>query len=712
VDVLAVKSVKSGKCAIESATEESGLDQLELNLRLAKPRLLHIVAATLAFLLIFNLTTRSQVFGYSESALWNLGNGTDGVQPHSNLIADNSGNFYGTTRFGGIYGGGTVFELTPPSTIGGSWTEAVLWSFGNGTDGHNPYIGLTMDARGNLYGTTEFGGLYAEPNGGATVFELTPPSTAGGNWTESILWNFGNGADGFQIVAGLIIDAGGNLYGTTQCGGANGDDPFCTGTVFELTPPSALGGNWTESILWSFDGTDGLYPSAGLIMDAGGNLYGTTACGGTYGDCGNSDGGTVFELMPPSISGGKWTESVLWNFGNGIDGHSPYAGLIMDTAGNLYGTTGGGFNGPGGGTYNGGTAFELTPPSISGGNWTESILRSFGNGSDGQTPNASLIIDSGGNLYGTTKDGGPWFGGTAFELTPPSTAGGSWNESILWGFGNGTDGLNPDNASLTFDNSGNLYGTTGGGGTGGAAFRGGTAFEISPGGPETPTPVSTPTPPPTPANLTAAPSKLNFGDVVVTGTSKPIKVTLTNKGKVAAFISSVARNLPFTIAGGRNTCADSIAPKKTCSFYVEFAPTTIATVSGKSIYVTYNGTSPAVALAGNGIGVTLKAPKSASFPPTSPDSASKSKNIVFSNPSTVTVTFGTAVFGGSDPSSFRFAGDQCSGQPLAPKGKCSVGVEFAPPGNASGTQNATLSLGYTYGANNGIASVSLSGKVK
>src|ERR1035441_332430 len=209
--------------------------------------------------------------------------------------------------------------------------EKVLHNFNNnGTDGTNPRAGLIFDAAGNLYGTTENGGT----NGVGTVFELTP--TAGGGWTETVLYSFcsqANCTDGYQPWAGLIFDAAGNLYGTTVYGGTADTTCSYCGTVFELTPNGS--GGWTETVLHSFgDGTDGFYPSAGLIFDAAGNLYGTTAMGGTYDYPWD---GTVFELTP--AAGGGWTEKVLYSFGGGTDGYWPEAGLIFDAAGNLYGTT-------------------------------------------------------------------------------------------------------------------------------------------------------------------------------------------------------------------------------------------------------------------------------------------------------------------------------------------------------------------------------------
>ncbi len=308
-------------------------------------------------------------------------NGTDGIRPQAGLIFDAAGNLYGTTSTGGTSDGGTAFELSPGA--GGTWTEKVLWSFGSGTDGANPIAGLVLDAAGNLYGTTYQGGTSSS----GTVFELTPG--AGGTWTEHVLHNFGTGTDGVGPSARLIFDAAGNLYGTTYVGGTSS-----SGTAFELTP--AGGGTWTERALHNFgSGTDGVAPQAGLIFDAAGNLYGTTNVGGTY------NLGTVFELMP--AGGGTWTETVAHSFGNGTDGVEPLATLILDGAGNLYGTT------YLGGSYGGGTVFRLNAHG-------ETLLYSF-SGTDGANPAAGLVLDAAGNLYGTTYQGGTSSDGTVFEIT-------------------------------------------------------------------------------------------------------------------------------------------------------------------------------------------------------------------------------------------------------------------------------------------------------
>ena len=426
---------------------------------------LAIIAATL-----FVTSTRAQTH---ENVLYSFcaqTNCIDGFDPAASLISDAAGNLYGTTYQGGAnncgfpYNGcGTVFELTP--TAGGGWTEEVLHTFSNGADGATPEAALIFDAAGNLYGTTQYGGAH----GGGTAFELTP--TAGGGWTEQVLYSFcsqTNCTDGAYPPAGLIFDAAGNLYGTTWYGGTN-SGPYCPqgcGTVFELTP--AAGGAWTEKVLYSFcsqtNCADGDDPVAGVRFDQAGNLYGTTYQGGSY-PCEPSDCGTVFELTP--AAGGGWTEQVLYTFGC-CSGVGPVGGLIFDAAGNLYGAL---FYG---GTYYGGAVFELTPQA--GGSWALTVLHSFGNGADGDDPDTDLIFDAG-NLYGTTSKGGTYpcnsgySCGTVFELTPNGSGG--WTEQVLHSFGNGADGAFPVAGLIVA--AGNLYGTTAQGGTSG----GGTVFELT-----------------------------------------------------------------------------------------------------------------------------------------------------------------------------------------------------------------------------------------
>jgi uncharacterized repeat protein (TIGR03803 family) len=341
-----------------------------------------------------------------------------------------------------------VIVLTLALAPAAGATSKVLHEFHN-TDGADPSADLIFDAAGNLYSTTFGGGAH----GKGTVFELTP--NADGSWTESVLYTFcslTNCSDGAFPIAGLIFDTAGNLYGTTGGGGVDHAD-----VVFKLTPNAD--GGWTESVLHTFNGSDGHAPDSGLIFDAAGNLYGTTLDGGAH----RSDG-VAFKLTPNADR--SWTESVLHSF-NGSDGEGP-TGLIFDAAGNLYGTT------YYGGAHGRGTAFKLTPKAD--GSWTESVLHSF-NTSDGAFPDAGLIFDAAGNLYGTTEGGGnssvcDGGCGTVFELIPQKD--GSWAESVLHPF-NDSGGAFPD-AGLIFDAAGNLYGTASFGGS----ANDGTAFKLSP----------------------------------------------------------------------------------------------------------------------------------------------------------------------------------------------------------------------------------------
>jgi uncharacterized repeat protein (TIGR03803 family) len=289
--------------------------------------------------LVFELTP-STGGTWTETTLYTFPDtGTHGYQPYGAPTFDSAGNLYGTTNTGGAYGttnsGGTVYELSPKA--GGGWSQRVVHSFGNGTDGSLPYSGVTLDSAGNIYGTTTSGGT----GGAGTVFELI--RQPGGAYREKILHSFSGGVDGADPRCGLIFDSAGNLYGTAVGGGAYG-----SGVAFELIPQP--NGSWQEKRLHSFgNGTDGggPYNFGTLIFDAAGNLYGTTFFGGTLG------GGTAFELSPQS--GGGWTERRLHNFGASGDGVEVLAGLTFDSAGNLYGTT------QGGGSSGGGTVFEITP---------------------------------------------------------------------------------------------------------------------------------------------------------------------------------------------------------------------------------------------------------------------------------------------------------------------------------------------------------------
>jgi uncharacterized repeat protein (TIGR03803 family) len=408
-----------------------------------------IVLASSAILIVALLMAGTPAAAQTETVLYSFdASSGDAKEPMAGLISDASGNLYGTTYSGGEFGYGAVFELVHKA--GGGWTEKLLHSFPNTGDGAFPLASLVFDGSGNLYGTTQAGGVHF----GGTVFELKPK--AGGVWREAVVHSF-NQALGYGPW-NLIFDASGNLYSTTPSGGVHN-----LGTAFELSPRA--GGGWTEKVLHSFYITDGTSPYAGLVFDAAGNLYGTTFTGGNATSC-FLGCGAVFQLTPRA--GGGWTETVLHNFDfNGTDGILPTAGLTIDAAGNLYGTT------QDGGAYSEGIVFELTPTA--GGSWTETVLHDFNNnGTDGWFPEASLILDASGRLYGTTGYGGTYNYGTVFKLTPAT--GGNWAETVLHSFNNnGMDGFIP-RAGLIMDSAGNLYGTTANGGP----YNGGTVFEITP----------------------------------------------------------------------------------------------------------------------------------------------------------------------------------------------------------------------------------------
>jgi len=353
---------------------------------------------------IYQLTPNSDGT-WTEQVLHDF-NMNDGADPRGNLTFDGEGNLYGTTAYGGGSSGcyftgdcGVAFKLTHNS--GGSWSESVLHVFtGENGDGSNTDGALIFDGAGNLYGTSEWGG-----GGWGAVFELTPNSD--GSWTEHTLFGFDMGSDGgYPWADTLVFDAAGNLYGATAYGGMSGCSPrgngcYGLGVIFQLTLNSD--GTWSEKVLHSFTaGKDGATPTGPLVLDASGNLYGTTFWGGAHNGNGN-----VYKLTPNP--NGTWTEHVLHQFTGGRDGGAPFSGLSFDAAGNLYGAT------TQGGKYGYGVVFKLTPTSTGG--WSYQALHSFRDTS-GAYPEAAPIFDAAGNLYGTTNGDGTTTFGTVYEITP------------------------------------------------------------------------------------------------------------------------------------------------------------------------------------------------------------------------------------------------------------------------------------------------------
>jgi len=390
------------------------------------------------------LLTGSSWAASNGKLLYSFTGGLDGGDPATALTFDASGNAYGTTVTGGDFGCGTVFQLTPS---GGRFTESVLFSFDCFTTGKNPYGGVIVDSKGNLYGTTVaggFGGICAG-DGCGVVYML---SNSGGTWNETVMYSFTGGDDGFGPGGALVADGNGNFYGTTPDGGAN-----AVGVVYQISP--VRGGGWQQTVIHSFTGgNDGAVGSLGaLLLDKSGNLFGVTELGGAFGT------GTAFRLSP--VQGGGWKMTTLYAFKGQPDAAFPYGGLIADANGNLYGTTYyGGKNGMG-------AVFELDVTRKK-----EIVLYNFKGGTDGSNTTTTLVFDKAGNLYGTTSMGGnPGCDcGTVFELSPRQ--GGGVKETILHRFGESPDGGYPY-YGLTPDSNGDLYGTTVSGGrdTQGVVFK-------------------------------------------------------------------------------------------------------------------------------------------------------------------------------------------------------------------------------------------------
>jgi uncharacterized repeat protein (TIGR03803 family) len=349
------------------------------------------------------------------------GSGSDGANSYARLVRDSAGNLYGTTAGGGAFHQGIVFR------VDASGNETVLYNFTGGADGGNPHSGLLLDAAGNLYGITAGGGIFP---GQGVVFKLDPSGV------ETVIHALTT-AEGSGSASGLILDPSGNFYGTTEGGGA-----YNAGVVFKVDRSS----NYV--VLHSFGKRgviDGSEPFAGLVRDAAGNLYGTTFGGGRFGD------GTVYKV---DASG---NESVLYSFRGGSDGLFPSSSLVLDPAGNLYGTT------DGGGAHNVGTVFKVSPRGI------EKVLHSFGPAPDGTSPFVGLVKDGLGNLYGVTDGGGTDGHGSVFRVDNFG------NETVLYSFTAGPDGARPE-AALWRDAAGNLFGTTLDRGSGHDA---GTVFELT-----------------------------------------------------------------------------------------------------------------------------------------------------------------------------------------------------------------------------------------
>ncbi|HLX72711.1 MAG TPA: choice-of-anchor tandem repeat GloVer-containing protein [Verrucomicrobiae bacterium] len=423
-------------------------------------------SACISLMLMFCCTISA--FAQNYKVLYSFqGNsgGVDGAGPVGNLSVDNEGNLYGVTQNGGL-GSGTVFELSPNGD--GTWTEKIIYDFCSNfvnqicIDGAEPLAGLVSDAEGNLYGTTYVGGssnCRVNGSGCGTVYELSPPSAQGGTWTLTTLYSFCLKASGTSCldgnfpVASLSLDASGDLYGTTSQGGAGN-----AGAIFKL---SSGQNGWTESLLYSFceDGNppvcpDGYYPQAGVTFDASGNLYGTTSQGG---DIRGKAEGTVYKLSPDKNG---WTEVVLYAFVPPFSkGEHPLGNLSFDAAGNLYGTTSFGC------LANGGSVLRLSPKG------TAKIV--VFNGYDGASPLAGVLVNpKGSTIYGTTNLKGAYGGGNIFKIGPTGI------ETVLYDFcqqDSCADGVAPGGGLVSNGNN-VLFGATERGGTAGY----GVVYQLTP----------------------------------------------------------------------------------------------------------------------------------------------------------------------------------------------------------------------------------------
>jgi uncharacterized repeat protein (TIGR03803 family) len=402
-----------------------------------------LVLLVLLFTYLAQATTEKTIYAFG-----NPGSG-DGMYPYFSPVFDKTGNMYGTTLDGGASNAGMILELSPGAN--GEWTETVIHEFTGKEDGGWPFSGLVFDKEGNLYGTGGYGGA----NGTGVVFELSP---SGSEWIYKVLYSFGaypNSGDGFGPNSTPVFDKKGNIYGITNEGGVPGCFEGC-GTVYELSPTGD--GSWTEKLIHTFPGNtkDGELPTGGLLIDGEGTLYGATQNGGTAGS------GVLFKVSYSS-SKAEWVETIVHQFVGGKSGGSFPINvvLIMDGAGNIYGTT------QGGGLYGHGTVFETSPTSKG---WKTELLYSFNAEytGDGQAPQAGLTMDKKGDLYGTTMYGGASnYYGTVFKLSKSLSE--NWTETILHSF-DGNDGFYPE-ATLTL-RDGWIFGTTtNGGNNSGVVFQ-------------------------------------------------------------------------------------------------------------------------------------------------------------------------------------------------------------------------------------------------
>lgn len=388
-----------------------------------------VVMAT-ALLCVLSGTAHAQTL----TTLYYFRDNGDGAGPFAGLTPDGKGNFFGTTQQSGAFGGGTAYELSPDGS--GNWNLSTIWNFGGPSDGSAPSFSMVRDKNGRLFGETQSGGA-----GSGTVFVLTPPASAGESWTESVIYD----GSAFHLYGGIALDSVGAIYGTQILGGTNNQ-----GLVFKLTP--LAGGGYSAATIYNFGGTfsgDAEEPYGLLSIDRSGNLYGTTHIGGS------SNIGAVYKLTPPHGGTGAYTETVIYSFTGGATGCHPDGNLLLDRSGQIYGTTT-----ECGGTANAGMVFRLSSPKSGSSPWTETVIKRFGSATGGGQYASLTVNPKTTTLYGTSFYSGGY--GLVFQLTPPASGKGIWNETILHTFSGGFHGFDGGYpvGPLVWDASGTLYGVT------------------------------------------------------------------------------------------------------------------------------------------------------------------------------------------------------------------------------------------------------------
>jgi len=380
-----------------------------------------VMAATL---ILVALAVAPQQLAHAQTltVLHTFTGGSDGGEPYTGLTADQAGGFYGVTYAGGAYGQGVVFYL---SHSGLGWVLSPLYTFKGGVDSGQTLSRVALGP-GGVYGTTPNGGT----TGNGTVFVLKPPLSICRaivcSWSKTVVYNFSGGSDGAHPGGDLLFDGAGNIYGTAMGGGAYGE-----GVVYKLT---RSGNSWAQTVLWSFSGgADGAGPSSGLVFDSSGNLFGTTGYGG-------NGWGVVYELSPSPMG---WSQKTLYAFT--YQDQNPYGGVAIDSAGNLFGFTGA--------NVGAGIAYELSPPP---GGWVFTLMHKFDPSYEG--PFDTPTLDRQGNVYGTSA-----FAGGNGEVFKLARAGNGWTFTPLYDFTGGDDGLFIV-GGVVRDGSGNLYGTSAAGG--------------------------------------------------------------------------------------------------------------------------------------------------------------------------------------------------------------------------------------------------------